>query len=320
MTRHGKRPADIGVERTVRQRRVTKPAGQEPGHESVPGAKNIEHFDLAHRRGDTVIPAADSIGKHNTAKRPTFANKRGVRNRTCRLQRGNRVGGAAGDMPFLFGPDDQITMRQHRLEMGRDAITFGEAALPVVMTAKRPQVRAIIDIKGHLAARLPRKAHGGKAGARDTLGAEMCSGHKHRLCRSDEIRINIRLVYGHVSAVLAIENQWKLLAVSNAENDESGKTLGIGRDVTRIDAFADQLLADEAPHMFITNTRNQCRFQTEAGATDTDVGRGSANIFGKSGHVFQTPADLSPVQIHGRASNADHVQSRISHSWLPCHV
>ena len=73
MTRDGKRTADIGIERTVRQRRIAKPAGKKPGHETVASTKNVEHLDFPHRRGDAVIPLADVTVNNDAAKRAPLA-------------------------------------------------------------------------------------------------------------------------------------------------------------------------------------------------------------------------------------------------------
>ena len=211
-------------------------------------------------------------------------------------------------------------MRQNRLEMGRDTFAFGEAVLAIVMATQRPQVWTIVDIKGHLATGRTRKTHGGEAGSGDTLGTEMRSGYQNRLCRCDEVRIDVRLVDRHVGAVLSIEDQRKLLAVTNAEDDKRTQTIRIGRDVARVDTFPDQLFADKAPHMLIADPCDESRFQTEAGTADADVGRASSDIFGETGHVLETAANLSPIKIHRRTPDADHVQGRVSHSLCPCHV
>ena len=116
-------------------------------------------------------------------------------------------------MPLLLGADNQVAMRKNCLDMGRDPLTLGKTAFAVIMPAKRPQVGAIVDIEGHSSTGSTRHSHRSETGAGDAVGAEMRSGHENRLCRGNEIRIDFGLIYRHVGAVLAIEDQRELLAV-----------------------------------------------------------------------------------------------------------
>ena len=80
----------------------------------------------------------------------------------------------------------------------------------------------------------------------------------------------------------------------SVQYDKRAQALGIGRNMARIDTFTDQLLTDEAPHMFVADTRDQGGFQAKAGTADADIGGAATNIFGETGHVLETPANCPP--------------------------
>ena len=211
-------------------------------------------------------------------------------------------------------------MRQNRLKMGRHPIAFSKAAFTVRMPAKRPEIGPVIDIERHLAAELPRQLHRRKAGAGHAVGAEMRAGHQNGPCRGDEVGIDVLFRDRHVGAVLAIEDQRKLLAVPDSENDERRQPFRVGDDMACINPLAVKRLADEPAHMFVANAGDHSRLQAKARAADTDIGRAATDIFRKAGHILEPTADLAAIEIDGRPADADHIQRRLSHFSYPFHA
>ena len=61
--------------------------------------------------------------------------------------------------------------------------------------------------------------------------------------------------------------------VADPEQHECGEPLLVRLDAADIDALADQLLADEAAHMLVTNAGDQRRLETEPSRSRRDIGR-----------------------------------------------
>src|SRR5206468_2827569 len=75
-----------------------------------------------------------------------------------------------------------------------------------------------------------------------------------------------------------------------------------------IHAFADELLADEAPHVLVAYPRQKTRLQPKPGRPAGNVGRRAADIFVERPHVFETAADLRAIEIDARASDGNDIK------------
>ncbi len=69
----------------------------------------------------------------------------------------------------------------------------------------------------------------------------MCACNQNTASFGDEDRIDVVLAQCHVGTILAIEYQWKMLLIANAENNERGQAFGISDDTACVHAFAFQL-------------------------------------------------------------------------------
>jgi hypothetical protein len=83
----------------------------------------------------------------------------------------------------------------------------------------------------------------------------------------------------------------------------------VGLEPIDIDAFALQLLADEAAHLLVADAGQQRRAQAEPGGADGNVGRAAADRLGEGGDVLQPRADLLAVKIDRGAADGDDVEA-----------
>ena len=85
-----------------------------------------------------------------------LADQRGARDCAHRAQRLERVGGAAGDVEFLLGADDQVEEVQRRLQLRGHLGAFDEPALALAVPRHAPEVRPVVDVERRLRAVLAR--------------------------------------------------------------------------------------------------------------------------------------------------------------------
>ncbi|MDT4879464.1 hypothetical protein FQZ97_1151420 [compost metagenome] len=86
---------------------------------------------------------------------------------------------------------------------------------------------------------------------------EMCAGDQHRARRPDESLVDIAFVEGVVGAVVAIENQRERVFVLDSEQHQRRQAFGVGDDALGLNAFAIELLADEAAHLLIADASDE---------------------------------------------------------------
>ncbi len=101
----------------------------------------------------------------------------------------------------------------------------------------------------------------------------MGAGHRDAAGFRDEGWIDIVFAERHVSAVFAVEDQRKLVLVANAKQHQRCQALGIGHNAAHIDAFAYQLLANEAAHVLVCHARDDCALQAKSRGARGDIGR-----------------------------------------------
>ena len=117
----GEGPAGVGVFQGDGPGFVIEPAFQKAGHETIARAKDVEHFYRKAGAGLAFIQAGgDWAGEGGGPHRPAFADEGGVGNGPDGAQGGDGVGGATGDVEFLFGADDQVKEVQGALQFLRD--------------------------------------------------------------------------------------------------------------------------------------------------------------------------------------------------------
>ena len=153
--------------------------------------------------------------------------------RAHRLQRGERLVGAAGDHDLLFGADDEVACGQDRLQMRGHRVRLDVALLARAVAGQAPEVGAVVDVERDPAAMLLGEAHrevlrGGGVGA-----GEMRSGDDDRLGAGDVRLVDVAFVERAVGAIVAIEDQRKGLVVADAEHHERGQARGIGANARR---------------------------------------------------------------------------------------
>ena len=298
MPRNRERPARICETGTGGQRLITQPTAQKPRHETVTSAKRVVNLNFPDWDADTTVPSTDVSCEHSASKCPAFADKNSsAKSPTC-AQASKRVSCPAGNVPFFLGSNNQITMWQNGLQMSRDGLACRKPALAISMTTERPQIGPIIDVKTDPATIVAGKFHRLETRIGNTLSAEMRPRYKNGTRRGNEILIDVVLAYRHIGAIFTIENQRKLLSISDTQQHQSGQSLGVGNHIGCVNALSLKLLSNKAAHMLITNTGDQRRLQTKTGATDADVGWASTNIFGKTCHILKSATDLRAIKIN----------------------
>ena len=118
-----------------------------------------------------------------------------------------------------------------------------------------------------------------------------------RPCLRDKFRVNIIFTQRHISTVFTIEYQRKLFLIPNSQYHKRCQPFRVRDDPSDINPLMAKLLSDKPPHMLITNTGNDGRFQTQPGCPCRNIGGGAANIFLKTGHIFKATANLRPIKI-----------------------
>ncbi len=314
MARHHQRAAGIGALGAIVERLVAQPAGEEAAHEGVAGAEHVEDLDREALDHQAVFDLRrDRPFEHDAAERPALHHQQGAADLADGGERRQRLVMAARDRDLLLGADDQVAERQQLLQPHRHRRGGDVAILAAAGAGQAPQHRPVIDVEDDLAAGRAGEIDGAPAGRRRPRPRQVRAGDQHRLGRGDEAGIDIGRVERHVGAVLAEEDQGKLLAIAHAEHDQAGQPPRIGAEVADVDAFAGQRLAHEAAHMLVADPGEHRRAQAQPRRAEGDVGGAAAEILGEGGHVLQPAADLLAVEIDRGAADADEIEGRLSH-------
>ena len=310
--RHGDGAAGIGPGAGRLDRLALQPAAQETGHEGVAGAERVVDVDREAGTADAVLQLLrNRTGIDQAAHRPLLEHDGGGGERADAADRVEHGLAAAGDGQFLLGADDQIDLADHGVEAPGHRLGTDITIVAGLVTGQAPEVRAIVDIEDDLAAGGLGGADRLVAGGRDGGRREMRAADQDGAGGGDIGLVDIVLGERHVGAIGAIEDVRRGAVVAHAENDQRGQPVGIGDDAIDGDALADELLADEAPHMLGTDTGDEPDLEAEARGTDGSVGGAAADRLGEGGHVLQPPADLLTVKVHGRAADGDDVEARL---------
>ncbi len=177
-------------------------------------------------------------------------------------------------MEFLFRADDQVEQMQGRLQLARHLFGFNEPAFAHRRDRPAPEVRAVVDIE---CGEPPysREIASALSTACSVRGLDRCVPVTQTQRARRQNRIDIVFRQRHVGAVLAVEDQRKLVFVADTEKDQCGQPFLVRLHAAHIDALAHQLLADEAAHMLIADAGDQRRLQTEPRSARRDIGRGA---------------------------------------------
>ena len=214
MARHCNRTARICVGATGLDRFVAQPTAQESAHECVAGAQHVVHRHRIAWASNALVEGTRNLsGKHRAAHRPAFAHDYSVRQFANPADRRDDIGGAAGDVKLLFGADDQIALRQDRLQMCCNIGAGDKPLLAQAVSGQAPQNRPVIDVEHHTDAVVARQLHCAPACRVDAGGCEMCAGHHDGPRAGNETLVDIGIGQCHISAIFAIEDQRKGLAV-----------------------------------------------------------------------------------------------------------
>ncbi len=301
--------AGIGVFERHRPVLAIEPALEEARHEAVARAEDIEHLDREAGAGLAVIEARrDGAFEGDGPHRPALADQRGARHAAHRAQGRQGIGGAARDVELFLGADDQVEVVQGFLQLCRHLVRGDEPALALAVARDAPEVRPVVDVERCLQpplARDPQRLQNRRLGARV---AEMRPCGDDRARPADEVRVDVVFAQGHVGAVLAVEDQRKLLPVADAEDHERGQPLGVGPDAVRAHAVTPQLFQDEPPHMLVADTADQPGSQPQPRRPAGHVGRRAADILLERSHILQPAADLRSVKVDAGPADGDDIQ------------
>ncbi len=160
-------------------------------------------------------------------------------------------------MELLLGADDQIEQRQMRLQARRHPRALDEAVLAVPVSGEAPEIGPVVDVQRRAAAKGPGEPQRLEDRRLSARMAQMRAGRDDGPGLGDEVGIDVVLAQRHVGAVLPVEDQRELPVVPDAEQDQRGEALGIGPDAAHVDAFARQLLPDEAAHVLVADPRDE---------------------------------------------------------------
>ena len=308
--RHGDGAAGIGPGAGRLDRRVLQPAAQETGHEGVAGAERIVDVDRETGTADAVIEALrDRARIDETAHRPLLEHDRCGGHFADAADRFQHGLAAAGDHQFFLGADDQVDGAHHLVETPGHGLGADIAVVAGLVAGQPPQVGAVVDIEDDLAA--------GGLGRADRLVARRLDGRRREMRAADEDGagrgdigfVDVVLRERHVGAIGAIEDVRLRALVAHAENHERRQPLRIGDNAIDGNALADELLADEAPHMLGADTGDDAGLEAKARRADGGVGGAAAHRLGEGRHVLKPSADLLSVKVHGRPADGDDIEA-----------
>ena len=87
-------------------------------------------------RQAVIKAVGDRAFKRHSPHWPAFADQNGGGQRAHAAQGCNRIGGAARDMKFFFGADDQVEQMQAALQLCADGIGGDKAVFAVAMAGE----------------------------------------------------------------------------------------------------------------------------------------------------------------------------------------
>ena len=288
-----------------------EPAPQEAGHEAVACPQHIIDFNRKTLANDAIVKCGRyGTGIDHTAHGATLQDNRAFGYGANGFQSVERVFAAACDVDFFFGADNQVTIGQHGLDVGRHLVGFDIAFLTRTKAREAPEVGTVVDVDNDLSAMAFGNGHGLALGLVVDLAGKVGACDQQRTSRGDEILRDVVLAQGRVGAVVAVENQRKGTVVLHREQDQRSETLGIDRDAGDINPFADHLFTDETAHLLVAYTGNERGFQPKPCRADGNVRWRAANGFRERGNVFEARTDLLAVKVNRAAAHSDHVQFR----------
>jgi len=317
VTRDHQRARGIAIAAAGLPGLVLEPAAQEAAHEAVARAQGIEHLDRKSGSDQSLAePLRDLRWEDDAALRPALDHDRGPGRAADAAHRLERVGRAAGDVDLLLRANHEIAIGQDRLQVPGHLGTGHKAGLAGAMAGEAPEHGPVVDVEDHPGAGGARMADCRPAGSFGARRREVGPGDQQGRGRGDEPGVDVLRTDRHVRTVAAIEDVREGLAVPDAQDHQRGQPLRVGADVGDVDAFRGQRAADEATHLLVADASDQAARQPQARGADGDVGGAAADVLGKGLHVLEQPADLLPVEIDGRAAEADDIEPPPAHPAL----
>ena len=309
MARDRERTAGIGEFQRFGPAPAGQPPLQEARHESVPGPEHVEHLDLEAPSGHTIVKTVgDFAVECRCTHRAALAHKRRRRQFPNGPERAHGVGGAAGDVEFLLGADDEVEEIQHRLQGFGDPLGGDEPAVAVPVTGEPPEVGAEIDVQGGADAALPGDPEGLQHRRLGVGVRQMRSGRTDAARPPDEFRINVVCGQRHVGAILPVEDQGKVVVVADAQDHQRREAFRVGPDPFCVHPLALELLTDEASHVLVADARDEPGAKSEPRCPGGNVGGRPADVLAEGGHVLQPSTDLPAVEVNGRPADGDQVK------------
>ena len=138
-------------------------------------------------------------------------------------------------------------------------------------------------------------------------GTQVGAGNEQGTAARDERAIYQACIERHVGAVFTVKKQREGVLVLQAEQHQTGQALRVDLHLRGVTTLTLQCFGEEAPHLFVTHTRQHGCAHPEAGNSKSDVGGAAAQVFRKTRHVFQACAELLRVQVYGEPTKASQV-------------
>ena len=266
------------VERSL----AAQPPAQEPGHEGVAGAEHVEDLDREASADDSALELVGNGAIVDDAAQSAALQYDGrVGDRADGLQRVKHIVRPGGDHDFFFGADDQVAVGEHGVEPSRHRFGLHVAGEAGFMACEPPQVGPIVDVEYDF----PAVSFGQSDGLCLCCGGvrlgKMGSGHDDGAGASDQGFVDVALVQRHVGAIGPIEDRRRDALALHREQHQAAQPLLVGVHAVYGDAFADELFANEAAHLFGADARDQRCSQSEPRGANGDVGGQPPTDFAK---------------------------------------
>ena len=184
---------------------------------------------------------------------------------------------------------------QRALQFLRHRIAFDKAAFAIPVSCNTPKIWTVINIKCRLKTCVTRDVQRLNRRGLNLRIAKMRTRGHNSAGRADKIGINVIFTKSHIRAIFTVKDQWKLLFIPNAQQNQGRQTIRINFDPRCFNALSLKLFNDKAPHMFITNTRNHGAAQPKAGCPTGDIRRRTTNVFVERSHILKAPTNLCAI-------------------------
>src|SRR6267154_2587059 len=104
---------------------------------------------------------------------------------------------------------------------------------------------------------------------------------EHGTCRLEPRAVKVLLAQCHVGAVLPVEDQRERVTIADSQYHQGSQPLRIVKHAAYVNAFADQLFADEASHVVGADARQQTSLESKSSGRHGGIRRASADVLGE---------------------------------------